>query len=109
MYDSHQAFSSPAASEAHKPLKSIMNLTTSISRLTFNHSSEILALVSKAKKDSFKVVHLPSLTVFSNWPTSGTPLGHVSGVTFSKGSEYVAIGNHKGKVLLYSIGHYAKV
>ena len=85
-----------------------MNLTTLVSRLSFNHSSEILALTSKSKKDSVKLVHLPSLSVFSNWPTSGTPLGHVSGVAFSRESEYVAIGNHRGKVLLYSISHFAK-
>jgi U3 small nucleolar RNA-associated protein 18 len=48
------------------------------------------------------------LTVFSNWPTSQTPLGQVSALAFSRGSEYLAIGNHKGNVLLYSIEHFAR-
>lgn len=48
-------------------------------------------------------VHLPSLTAFGNWPTSSTPLGHVTAVDFSARSEYVAIGNTRGKVLLYHL------
>lgn len=53
-------------------------------------------------------MHLPSLTIFDNWPTSGTPLGHVTAVDFSQRSEYVALGNHRGKVLLYSLPHYSQ-
>lgn len=85
-----------------------MNLTTRITSMQFNPSSEILALASRNKVDSLKLVHLPSMSVFSNWPTAKTPLGQVSAVDFSRNSEYIAIGNHKGKVLLYNLGHYAK-
>lgn len=85
-----------------------MNLTTRVTTMRFNPSSEILALASRSKADSLKLVHLPSMSVFSNWPTSKTPLGQVAAVDFSRNSEYIAIGNHKGKVLLYSLGHYAK-
>ena len=53
-------------------------------------------------------VHLPSLTVFSNWPTSGTPLGHVTSIDFSAQSEYVAIGNTRGRVLLYHLRDFAQ-
>jgi U3 small nucleolar RNA-associated protein 18 len=45
-------------------------------------------------------IHLPSLTAFANWPTSSTPLGHVTSIDFSAGSEYVAVGNNRGRVLL---------
>lgn len=109
VYDSSQSFSDSeeASTSIPKPLKSIMNLTTSISSMSFNGPSEILALASKTKKDALRLVHLPSLTVFSNWPTSGTPLGHVSAMGFSRGSEYLALGNHRGKVLLYTLDHYA--
>lgn len=51
-------------------------------------------------------VHLPSYTVFSNWPTSNTPLHYVSAMDFSPGSGYFACGNDKGKVLLYRVNHY---
>lgn len=114
VYDPSRAFPETAAStseaqrnQVRKPLRSIMNLTTSISTMTFNPTSSILALASREKRDSLKLVHLPSLTVFSNWPTAGTPLGHVSSASFSTGSEYLALGTHKGRVLLYSLDHYA--
>lgn len=53
-------------------------------------------------------MHLPSATVFANWPTQATPLHHVTTVDFSKGSEFLAIGNAKGKVLLYTIKHFGR-
>lgn len=55
---------------------------------------------------SLAQIHLPSLTSFSNWPTSSTPLGHVSAVDFSARSEYIAIGNTRGRVLLYHLKDY---
>ncbi|KAH6896255.1 WD40-repeat-containing domain protein [Coprinopsis sp. MPI-PUGE-AT-0042] len=69
-----------------KPLKSIGNLTTPISH--------------KEKKDALRMVHLPSLTTYSNWPTSGTPLGHVTAIDFSPRR------NTRGRVLLYHLKDY---
>ncbi|PFH47190.1 hypothetical protein AMATHDRAFT_7000 [Amanita thiersii Skay4041] len=89
-----------------KPLKSIANLVTPISTLRFNHDAQVLAVASKEKKDAFRLVHLPSLTAFANWPTSGTPLGHVSAVDFSANNEYLAVGNTRGRVLLYHLKDY---
>ncbi|KAI0960982.1 hypothetical protein AcV7_000207 [Taiwanofungus camphoratus] len=93
--------------ERPKPLKTIGNLTTTISSMRFNHDSQLLAIASNTKKDQMRMIHLPSLTAFSNWPTSGTPLGHVSSIDFSNGSDYVAIGNNKGRVLLYHLKDFA--
>lgn len=89
-----------------KPLKAVMNLTTSVHKSLFNSTSEILAISSRAKKDLFKMVHLPSLTVFSNWPTSRTPLRYVNAFDFSPNSGYISIGNDRGKALLYRLNHY---
>ncbi|KAJ9110858.1 hypothetical protein QFC19_001367 [Naganishia cerealis] len=89
-----------------KPMRELMNLTTSVSTLAFNHDAQIMAIGSDKKKDAFRMIHLPSATAFSNWPTSSTPLGTVTSADFSAGSEYVAIGNTKGKVLLYGLKHY---
>ncbi|PWZ03134.1 WD40 repeat-like protein [Testicularia cyperi] len=91
---------------AISPVKTIENLVTSTSTMRWNHDGQILALASKSKKDALKLVHFPSMRVFSNWPTSGTPLGAVSSVDFSPSSQYLAIGNTRGKVLLYSLRHY---
>lgn len=88
------------------PLKAIMNLTTSINNVAFNSTSEILAMSSRARKDLFKMVHLPSLSVFSNWPTSRTSLRYVNAFDFSPNSGYLSIGNDRGKALLYRLNHF---
>lgn len=89
-----------------KLLKAIGNLTTAISSLHFNHSSELLVMSSRLKKSQLRLVHLPSLTVFSNWPTSSTPVGKATATAFSHNSEYLAIGNSRGRVLLYGMRHF---
>ncbi|KAG4098432.1 WD40 repeat-like protein [Neocallimastix lanati (nom. inval.)] len=90
------------------PQKSILNLTTSIHNMKFNSDSQLLAISSHSKKDQFKLIHLPTMRVFPNWPTSTTPLGYVSSFDFSPNSGYLAIGNDKGKVLLYRLGSYPR-
>ena len=71
------------------------------SRLTF--SVQILAMASRMAKDALRLVHLPSYTVFSNWPTSRTPLGYVHSLAFSPGGGYLAIGTARGTALLYRL------
>ena len=58
------------------------------------------------KRDRLKLVHLPSCSVFNNWPTDRTPLGTVESLAFSPNGGYLAIGNHKGFVLLYQLEHF---
>jgi len=94
---------SMTTSENPKPLKSLGNLTTTISTIRFNADSQLLAMASNTKKDQMRLIHLPSLTAFSNWPTSGTPLGHVSSIDFAPDSQHVVIGNNRGRVLLYHL------
>ncbi|KAF8168533.1 WD40-repeat-containing domain protein [Crassisporium funariophilum] len=97
---------SSSSSNNPKLVKALGHLTTPISTLRFNHDAQILAMASKEKKDALRLVHLPSLTAFGNWPTSSTPLGHVTAVDFAAGSEYVAVGNTRGRVLLYHLRGY---
>ncbi|KAL6066883.1 U3 snoRNP protein [Balamuthia mandrillaris] len=90
-----------------KPLKAIMNLTTSTNVLKFNSDSQLLAMTSRQKRDGgLKMVHVPSFTVFPNWPHARTPLNYISDLDFSPNSGYMAIGNDKGRVLLYRLNHY---
>jgi len=89
-----------------KPIKTIANLVTPISTLRLNHDAQLLAIASQEKKDAMRLIHLPSLTSFANWPTSSTPLGHVTAMGFSGCSEYLAIGNTRGRVLLYHLHDY---
>jgi len=98
--------SNDSVTGAPKLIKALGHLTTPISTLKFNHDAQMLAMASKDKKDAMRLIHLPSLTSFGNWPTSSTPLGHVTAVDFSARSEYVAIGNTRGRVLLYHLKEY---
>ena len=74
--------------------------------MTYNHDGDVLAISSRFEKDSLKLVHVPTGTVYSNWPTSNTPLGYVFSIDFSPFSNYMAIGNDQGKCLLYKMIHY---
>ncbi|KXN91203.1 putative U3 small nucleolar RNA-associated protein 18 [Leucoagaricus sp. SymC.cos] len=107
IYNSNAYSPSPSeATKAPQPIKSIGNLTTAISSLKFNHDAQLLAVASREKKDSMRLIHVPTLTSFANWPTQSTPLGVVTTVDFSPKSEYVAIGNKRGRVLLYHLREY---
>ena len=54
-------------------------------------------------------INLYSKTVYSNWPTAQTPLHYVTSVDFSANSGMLAVGNDRGKVLLYRLKHYHSV
>ncbi|KAL2342046.1 hypothetical protein Fmac_009986 [Flemingia macrophylla] len=89
-----------------KPVKTIENLTTKVDFMRFNHDSQILAICSSMKKSSLKLIHIPSYTVFSNWPPSNTTLHYPRCIDFSPGGGFMAVGNASGKVLLYKLHHY---
>ena len=88
------------------PKKSFSNLTTTINGVAFNPDGDILAMCSSTVKDSLRLVHIPSMRVFSNWPSMKTPLARVTAVAFSPGGGYLAVGNHKGNAQLYRIHAY---
>lgn len=89
-----------------KPLKTIENLTTKVDFMKFNHDAQILAICSSMKKNSLKLVHTPSFTVFSNWPPSNRNLHYPRCLDFSPHGGFMAMGNAEGKVLLYKLHHY---
>ncbi|GME82906.1 unnamed protein product [Ambrosiozyma monospora] len=89
-----------------KPVGVIENLVTSISTIEFSPDGQIMCIVSRSKRDALRLIHLPSCKVFSNWPTSGTPLGRVTAVAFSPAGEMLATGNDVGKVRLWRLNHY---
>ncbi|KHN33574.1 U3 small nucleolar RNA-associated protein 18 homolog [Glycine soja] len=89
-----------------KPIRTIENLTTKVVFMRFNHDSQILAICSGMKKSSLKLIHIPSYSVFSNWPPSNTSLHYPRCIDFSPGGGFMAVGNASGKVLLYKLHHY---
>jgi U3 small nucleolar RNA-associated protein 18 len=91
------------------PLKCLGNLVTAVDTLAFSPDSQMLCMASRMKKDALRLVHVPTLTTFSNWPTARSPLHYVHCATFSPGGGFLAIGNAKGHVLMYRLHHYADV
>lgn len=102
LYDRNNAMTSSTPT----PVAALDQLTTTISNLQFSPDGQILCMASRAVKDALRLVHLPSCSVFSNWPTSGTPLGKVTSVAFSPSGGLLAVGNEQGKVRLWKLNHY---
>lgn len=90
-----------------KPLKSIMNLVTSIGSIRFNHTNELMAIGSRFTQKACRMVHLPSYQVFPNFPSLHEQIGCVDSIDFSPHSGYMTLGNSKGQALLYRLKHFA--
>ena len=99
--------STPLLTPSPQPLRELTSLTTAIDGLTFNSTGELLATRSRRKIDSLSLFHTESGTVVRNWPTGRTPLHYVTAMDFSPHSGYLAVGNDKGRVLLYRLKHYS--
>ncbi|XP_074552705.1 U3 small nucleolar RNA-associated protein 18 homolog [Halichoeres trimaculatus] len=90
-----------------KPLKAIKNLLTPATSLTFNTSSEILAMASRAEDEAVRLLHMPSLTVFSNFPVSKRKVVYrASCLDFSPHSGFFSLANNKGCAPLFRLLHY---
>lgn len=84
--------------EPRSPIKTLYNLTTPITSLAFSPDGQILVMASSGKRDQLRVVHIPSLKVFPNWPTSKTPLGIIECIDVGDNG-YLAVGRKKGVAL----------
>lgn len=87
-------------------LKEFGNLTTSIDNVKINPAGEVMAVTSRWKRNAIRLVHLPSRTVYSNWPNFRTKLSFINRVEFSQNSKYMALGNENGNVIVYNFDHY---
>ncbi|CAK7213110.1 U3 snoRNP protein [Sporothrix eucalyptigena] len=85
------------------PLRVFEQLITPVTSITFTPDGQLMAFASKYKRDALRLVHLPSATVYRNWPTSKTPLGRITAVAFGRDSDFLAIGNDVGKTRLWEI------
>jgi U3 small nucleolar RNA-associated protein 18 len=88
---------------APTPLRAVDNLTTAISSLSFSGDGRWLAMASRHKKDALRLVHVPSLRVCPSWPTAQTPLHRVYAVDTSPTGRMLAVGNDRGRALLYTM------
>lgn len=88
------------------PRKTILNLTTKITDIKFNHSTEILAICSNEIKNAIKLCHFPSGTIFSNFLDPRSKIDKPNVIAFSPQSGYLAIGNMNKQVPLFRLKHY---
>lgn len=90
-----------------QPIHTLMNITTPIDNIVYNHDSQLLLSSSQRVKDSLRLYNtIHNYTSYSNWPTVNTPLHYVTCTAFSPHSGYITIGNDRGRVLLYKLKHY---
>ncbi|XP_033098515.1 U3 small nucleolar RNA-associated protein 18 homolog [Anneissia japonica] len=91
-----------------KPSRAIKNLTTPCTKVLFNSTNEILAIASCAVNKAIRLVHLPSYSVFSNFPELNDRIGRVNSMDFSPRSGFITLGNNKGQALLYRLKHFSE-
>ncbi|KAI9880034.1 MAG: hypothetical protein M1830_005953 [Pleopsidium flavum] len=103
IYDRRSWSGEDAIPSNPKPTRVLDQLTTATSNLEFSTDGQLLAMSSRWKRDALRLVHLPSCTVYRNWPTSSTPLGRITSVAFSPSSDMLAVANEQGKIRLWEI------
>ncbi|KAI5923246.1 WD domain, G-beta repeat-containing protein [Camillea tinctor] len=89
--------------ERPEPTRRLMQLTTAATVLRFSPDGQLLAFASGLKADALRLAHLPTCTVYRNWPTAQTPLGRITDVAFGTKSNMLAVGNDVGKIRLWEI------
>uniref|UniRef100_UPI00358EF957 U3 small nucleolar RNA-associated protein 18 homolog isoform X1 n=1 Tax=Myxine glutinosa TaxID=7769 RepID=UPI00358EF957 len=90
-----------------KPLKILKGLVTSVSQLAFHPSGEMLATASSQKADALCLVHMRSLSTFSNFPAKEKlGLGRPRSLQFSPGGGYMGLATGHAKATLYRLKHY---
>ncbi|KAF2859479.1 WD40 repeat-like protein [Piedraia hortae CBS 480.64] len=106
-----QNTSSPPIPPLPEPQKSLNHITAPPSHLHISPDGQLLAMATRWQRDALRLVHLPSCTVYPNWPTSSTPLGRISSLAFCDGAilphqdilTLLAIGTESGKIRLWEI------
>jgi pseudouridine-5'-phosphate glycosidase/pseudouridine kinase len=94
-----------SVNEFPEPKRRFEQLVTPITNIKFSPDGQLVAFASQPQKDAFRLAHLPSCTVYRNWPTTETPLGRVTSIAFGTKSDMLAVGNDAGKVRLWEIRH----
>lgn len=89
-----------------EPTKRFMQLTTPTSVMQISQDGQLLVFASRWKRNALRLVHLPSCTVYRNWPTDKTPFGRVTAVAFGRDANdgtVLAVGNEAGNIRLWEI------
>lgn len=102
-------YSLESRSLLENPIRSYKNLTTAATAIKYHPSRSLLCIASKWKRNALRLIHLPSKSVFDNWPTYKTPLLSPTAVDFSGCGKYLGIGNETGQTLLYQLDYFANM
>jgi U3 small nucleolar RNA-associated protein 18 len=92
--------------ETVMPLKTFSNLTTYINDIQMNRQSELLCIQTKSVKNGIRLIHLPSMSVYSNWPHAASNLSYVNAIAFCPSSAMLYTGNDRGNIHKFSFPHY---
>lgn len=88
-------------------IKSLENLTTWIESIRFNSTSELMGVSGNQKDNHFRILHLGTNRVYSNWPAqSSSSLGRIQTFDWSNHNGYMSMGNHRGEAMLFKLSHY---
>ena len=91
---------SPQA-EHGEPSKTLGNLVTAATLLRWSPNSQMLAMASDKMPHALRLAHVPSFTVFKNWPLDSARLHVVQSASFSPNAGYFAVGNRTGEAVLH--------
>lgn len=98
--------------ESPKALRVLDNLTTPVSHLAFSADGQVLAMASRWKKAALRLVHLPSATVYRNWPTQKTALGRITSLAWGVPSReemeegsyaLLGVGMETGRIRMWEV------
>jgi len=117
VYNRPTAWGSDPLAAPPAPVKGVESLVTRVTSTTFNsdpdYGSQLLCIGSTAKSDSVRLVHLPSMTVYNNFPgpSAGTrkQFGSVTCSAFSPNSGLLCLGTASGAAPLLRIPHYKRI
>jgi U3 small nucleolar RNA-associated protein 18 len=84
------------------------SLKTAVDGIHFNHNGELLLVSSSKVKDAVRVINIATANTIPHWPTSQTPLGYVFCSDINPESTELALGNARGRVLIYNLLSYHK-
>ena len=89
-----------------KPVKMLDNLLHPITHLSFSPDGQILCMSSRFKSRALRLVHLPSCTVYKNWPTQAMPTGRVSSMDWGwseEGQLLLVLGCESGRIMVFEV------
>ncbi|KAI5735698.1 hypothetical protein M8J77_021507 [Diaphorina citri] len=98
----------PITSYQPTPDKILLHLTTGVTDLSFNHTSEILAFSSLDKNAAVKLYNVKSRNVFCNFPDAkmGERTCRPNALAFSPHSGFFAFTNNDKSAFLFRLNHY---